>query len=35
MNQLLSVNCVFVAALHRLYGPEFFCHIVQSLWSEI
>ena len=34
MNQLLSVNCVFVAALHRLYGPDFFAHILKQLMSE-
>jgi hypothetical protein len=34
MNQLLSVNCVFVCALHRLYGPQFFAGICQRLWNE-
>ena len=34
MNQLLSVNCVFVCALHRLYGPQFFASVCQRLWKE-
>lgn len=28
MNQLLSVNCVFVAALHRLCGAPFFASVL-------
>ena len=31
MNQLLSVNCVFVAALHRLHGASFFASVLQRL----
>lgn len=33
INQLLSVNCVFVSAVHRLYGPEFFTIVLQKLWD--
>ena len=32
MNQLLSVNCVFVAALHRLCGAAFFAKVLQRIW---
>ena len=31
MNQLLSVNCVFVAALHRLCGAAFFAQTLQKI----
>ena len=31
MNQLLSVNCVFVTALHRLCGAPFFAAILQKM----
>ena len=31
MNQLLSVNCVFVTAIQRLFGPQFFSTILQQL----
>jgi hypothetical protein len=33
MNQLLSVNCVFVSAIHRLYGSEYFAIVCQNLWN--
>lgn len=33
MNQLLSVNCVFVAALHRLCGAPFFAKVLQRMMS--
>jgi hypothetical protein len=33
MSGLLSVNCVFVTALHRVYGAGFFAVIVQRLWD--
>ena len=33
MSGLLSVNCVFVAALGRIYGPSFFVPVVQKLWD--
>ena len=31
MNQLLSVNCVFVSALQRLYGQTFFAYVLKQL----
>ena len=31
MNQLLSVNCVFVAALHRIQGIHFFAPVLKAL----
>ena len=31
MNQLLSVNCVFVTALHRLCGAPFFAKVIQMM----
>jgi len=34
MNTVLSVNCVFVSALHRLYGPTFFASILQKSFSN-
>lgn len=33
MNQLLSVNCVFVAALHRLCGPAFGAKVIQKMFA--
>ena len=32
MNQLLSVNCVFVTAIHRLYGAQFFAIVIQEMF---
>ena len=35
MNQLLSVNCVFVAALHRLCGPAFIAKVLQKMCQAL
>jgi hypothetical protein len=35
MNQLLSVNCVFVSALHRLYGKSFMASILKQLCRSL
>jgi hypothetical protein len=33
MNAVLSVNCVFVTALQRMYGPQFFAYVLKQLFS--
>ena len=35
MNQLLSVNCVFVAALHRLHGQAFIAQVIKQLCASM
>lgn len=35
MNQLLSVNCVFVAALHRLHGQAFIAQVLKQLCASL
>jgi hypothetical protein len=34
LNTVLSVNCVFVSALHRLFGPAFFASILKQLFKN-
>jgi hypothetical protein len=35
MNQLLSVNCAFVAALHRLHGAAFFGTVLKHMHETL
>lgn len=35
MNQLLSVNCVFVSALHRLHGMAFIAQVIKQLCNSL